>query len=315
MSDDKQNRNTRQKSMILEYLKDRQDTHVRAEDIIHDLNEGEERVGKTTVYRVLKSLETEGKIRKYTLSEKSPACYQCQEKTLPWMRVKQFFMVTAVNAAEKCRMEENMKIDSLIFDLDGTLWDSSEGIVATWALVLENYPEIHKKVTAEELASNFGLPLEQIARNMFPDQPESLRQQLMAECGEKENLYLAEHGGLLYPKLEETLRNLSEKYPLFIVSNCQDGYIQSFYSGNHTEKYFKDCECIGVTGKSKGENIRLVMERNGLKAPVYVGDTQGDADAAAQAGIPFIYAAYGFGQVKAFDAEIHTFEELLDIVE
>ena len=99
-----------------------------------------------------------------------------------------------------------MKIDSLIFDLDGTLWDSSEGIVATWALVLENYPEIHKKVTAEELASNFGLPLEQIARNMFPDQPESLRQQLMAECGEKENLYLAEHGGLLYPKLEETLR-------------------------------------------------------------------------------------------------------------
>lgn len=76
MSDDKQNRNTRQKSMILEYLKDRQDTHVRAEDIIHDLNDGEERVGKTTVYRVLKSLETEGKIRKYTLSEKSPACYQ-----------------------------------------------------------------------------------------------------------------------------------------------------------------------------------------------------------------------------------------------
>ena len=71
MSDDKQNRNTRQKSMILEYLKDRQDTHVRAEDIIHDLNAGEERVGKTTVYRVLKSLETEGKIRKYTLSEKS----------------------------------------------------------------------------------------------------------------------------------------------------------------------------------------------------------------------------------------------------
>ena len=76
MSDDKQNRNTRQKSMILEYLKDRQDTHVRAEDIIHDLNAGEERVGKTTVYRVLKSLEIEGKIRKYTLSEKSPACYQ-----------------------------------------------------------------------------------------------------------------------------------------------------------------------------------------------------------------------------------------------
>ena len=221
----------------------------------------------------------------------------------------------AVNAAGRYRKEKKMKIDSLIFDLDGTLWDSSEGIVATWVLVLEHYPEIPKKVTAEELASNFGLPLDQIARNMFPEQTEALRMRLMDECCEQENIYLAEHGGILYPKLEETLQKLSEKYPLFIVSNCQDGYIQSFYSGNHTAKYFKDCECIGVTGKSKGANIRLVMERNGLKSPVYIGDTQGDADAAAQAGIPFIYAAYGFGQVKAFDAEIHTFEELLDIVE
>ena len=100
-----------------------------------------------------------------------------------------------------------MKIDSLIFDLDGTLWDSSEGIVATWALVLEHYPEIHKKVTAEELASNFGLPLDQIARNMFPEQTEALRMRLMDECCEQENIYLAEHGGILYPKLERPCRS------------------------------------------------------------------------------------------------------------
>lgn len=76
MSDEKQNRNTRQKSLILRYIRERQDSHVRAEDIISDLNANEEQVGKTTVYRVLKTLEAEGKIRKYTLSEKSPACYQ-----------------------------------------------------------------------------------------------------------------------------------------------------------------------------------------------------------------------------------------------
>ena len=126
-----------------------------------------------------------------------------------------------------------MKIDSLIFDLDGTLWDSSEGIVATWALVLEHYPEIHKKVTAEELASNFGLPLDQIARNMFPEQTEALRMRLMDECCEQENIYLAEHGGILYPKLEETLQKLSEKYPLFIVSNCQSGYIELFLKNGY----------------------------------------------------------------------------------
>ena len=108
-----------------------------------------------------------------------------------------------------------MKIDSLIFDLDGTLWDSSEGIVATWVLVLEHYPEIHKKVTAEELASNFGLPLDQIARNMFPEQTEALRMRLMDECCEQENIYLAEHGGILYPKLgdlAEAFREISAVY-------------------------------------------------------------------------------------------------------
>ncbi len=207
-----------------------------------------------------------------------------------------------------------MKIDSLIFDLDGTLWDSSEGIVATWGLVLEDHPEIDKVVTAEELAGNFGLPLDEIARRMFPKQPEALRQQLMRECCDRENEYLAAHGGKLYPKLKETLGKLSEKYPLFIVSNCQDGYIQSFYQGNQTAEYFKDCECIGVTGLSKGENIRLVMKRNQLKSPAYVGDTQGDADAARAAGIPFIYARYGFGEVDHYDRVIDAFEELEELL-
>ena len=76
MPEEKQNRNTKQKTMILSYLRERQNQHVRAEDILSDLKATETSVGKTTVYRVLKSLEAEGKIRKYTLSEKSPACYQ-----------------------------------------------------------------------------------------------------------------------------------------------------------------------------------------------------------------------------------------------
>ena len=50
--------------------------------------------------------------------------------------------------------------------------------------------------------------------------------------------------------------------------------------------------------KEKGENIRLIMERNQLERAVYIGDTQGDLDASHAAGIPFIYAAYGFGSVN-----------------
>ena len=203
-----------------------------------------------------------------------------------------------------------MKFDSLIFDLDGTLWDSTDGIVATWNEILKDYPEIEKVVTSADLAANFGLPLEQIAANMFPNLPEEKRMALMNQCNVQENVYLAAHGGSLFEDEYQTLDILAASYKLFIVSNCQVGYIDSFYAGNGTGSWFTDQECAEATGLSKGQNIRLVMERNGLKNAVFIGDTQGDADAAREAGIPFIYAAYGFGQVDGYDGKLDQLKDL-----
>ena len=99
---------------------------------------------------------------------------------------------------------------------------------------------------------------------------------------------------------------------LFIVSNCQCGYIELFLEKNRLESLITDFECFGNTGMSKGENIRLLLERNGLKPQqtVYVGDTQGDYEATVEAGIPFILAAYGFGKVPQAKASIAHMEEL-----
>lgn len=208
-----------------------------------------------------------------------------------------------------------MKFDGVIFDLDGTLWDSTDGIVATWNELLKEYPELDKVVTPEELSSNFGLPLQQIAKNMFPDLPHEKRMFLMDQCCLRENDYLAEHGGTLFEDESETLAALSERCGLYIVSNCQVGYIESFYAGNGAGKYFLDQECAEATGLSKGQNIRLVMERNGLKNVVYIGDTQGDADVAREAGVPFIYAAYGFGKVDGYDAKLDQLKDLPELLE
>ena len=209
-----------------------------------------------------------------------------------------------------------MKTDGIILDVDGTLWDSTPIVAGAWTRAVQEGGVPKRIVTADELKGLFGRTMDVIADCLLPQLSPKERYAIMDVCCRYEHEALQNDPcHICYPGVVETIRKLSGQVKVFIVSNCQDGYIQSFYSGNHTAKYFKDCECIGVTGKSKGANIRLVMERNGLKSPVYIGDTQGDADAAAQAGIPFIYAAYGFGQVKAFDAEIHTFEELLDIVE
>ncbi len=46
---------------------------------------------------------------------------------------------------------------------------------------------------------------------------------------------------------------------------------------------------------------------------MYVGDTQGDRNAARLAGIPFVYASYGFGNVEDYDYKIDRFPELVDM--
>ena len=158
-----------------------------------------------------------------------------------------------------------MKHDSIIFDLDGTLWDSTEGICETWNQVLAGYPEVNQVITAENLHGCMGLQMRDIAEKLFPGHSHSLQNELMEKCCELENEYLAEHGGILYPDLKSVLEILSGKYKLFVVSNCQKGYIESFFAAHDTSKYFTDIECYGNTDLSKGENNKLVIERNNLK--------------------------------------------------
>ena len=140
------------------------------------------------------------------------------------------------------------------------------------------------------------------------------RMAVMEVCYRHQLDELAAHGGTLYPGVPETLRALSQRFPLCIVSNCQDGYIQCFLKVHGLEDCIRDFECPGRTGCGKAENIRLVAGRNGLKCPVYVGDTQGDADAARAAGVPFFHAAYGFGAVEAAEARLNGIGELTGLL-
>ena len=55
-----------------------------------------------------------------------------------------------------------------------------------------------------------------------------------------------------------------------------------------------------------------MVERHNLQAPIYVGDTYGDQTAAKEAGVPFAFAAYGFGEATDFDYKLSSFEELAE---
>lgn len=205
--------------------------------------------------------------------------------------------------------------DGILFDLDGTLWDSTEIICKTWNIVLSKYPNVRKEaITVEELEKCMGLQLPVIGKKLFPKANEKTRNELMDLCCSLECEYLAKEGGKLYPDLENTLSALCKKYKLFIVSNCQKGYIESFFAGHNTTKYFTDYICAEDTGLSKGENNKIIIERNNIKNAIYIGDTQGDKDSAIVANIPFVFAEYGFGAVDGYDYKINKFSDLLNIL-
>jgi phosphoglycolate phosphatase len=204
------------------------------------------------------------------------------------------------------------RVDSIIFDLDGTLWDSTKEAAIAFNMALkEKHPKVKDEVTSEKLQALFGLPLNKIGILLFQSIPKEMAIKVIDDCCVYECEYLAKHGARLYEGLEDTLRELSKESRLFIVSNCQEGYIQCFFEAYpKLSKYFTDYEYPGRTNKLKADNIRLIMERNNLSNPVYVGDTQADADASKDAGVPFIFASYGFGDVKEYCDVINSISEL-----
>lgn len=203
-------------------------------------------------------------------------------------------------------------MDSIIFDLDGTLWNPLEVSVAVWNKVLADNG-VEETLSKDDLRGIMGLQADQVGEKLFPHLSKALCEKLTEESSELECEYLQKQGGQLYAGVEYVLERLSQKYDLYIVSNCQEGYIESFYEYHGLNPHFVDFENPGRTGLSKGENIQLIMERNDVGKAVYVGDTNGDREAAKIAGLPFVYAAYGFGEVDEYDYAIEKFEELLKL--
>ena len=201
----------------------------------------------------------------------------------------------------------------VIFDMDGTLWDSAENVATSWNLAIEQSGLSGIVITKEDMYRVMGKTMDAIADMLFPDILGSDRELLLSNCYRLENEYLRKHGGTLYPDIRKTLEQLNKEYHLYIVSNCQAGYIELMLEKTGFGKYIKDHVCPGDTNMLKAENILLIAERNGLKNPIYVGDTHMDAEACVKAGVPIIFASYGFGKVEKPDYVIDTPMDLVSL--
>jgi phosphoglycolate phosphatase len=202
-------------------------------------------------------------------------------------------------------------VDSLVFDLDGTLWDTCPSCALAWNAVLARHGIAFRTITADDVRAVAGRPHDQCIRDTFLGLPEPQLELLSRETASEDNRMIEAHGGMLYPGVPEGLSALAERYPLFIVSNCQAGYIELFFRYTGLGPLFRDVECWGNTGQPKPENLRSLIARNGLARPWFIGDARGDEQAARANGVPFVHAAYGFGDCERAELSLRRFGELL----
>ena len=210
--------------------------------------------------------------------------------------------------------KEVLIIESIIFDVDGTLWDTTEVVAQAWNKAIAEVGGTKTVVSSAMLRKEFGKTMKAIADSLFADTDEATKERLMEKCCLYEHEALEESSeNLLFPDVVETISQLAAMYRIFIVSNCQAGYIELFMKKSGLEPYIEDWECFGNTGKGKGNNILQLMQRNDITNAIYVGDTQGDYEATQQAKIPFIFAQYGFGQAEGCERAITSLKELLNL--
>lgn len=207
-----------------------------------------------------------------------------------------------------------MHYESLILDIDGTLWDSRALVAEGYNIQLKKEGLDHLCVDAEILKLLFGKVLQEIADALFASIDPKDRYDLMKRCMDTENKYLFENECKIgYPGVPETVKQLSETYRLFIVSNSERGYPELCMEKLGLTPYIEGHLCFGDTGTSKGKTIRTLMAKHNIGTCAYVGDTQGDYEATVEAEIPFIWCTYGFGTPEGYAEKVDRFEDLLKL--
>lgn len=202
-----------------------------------------------------------------------------------------------------------MKYDSLIFDMDGTLWDAADLYAASWNKSFEKN-KLDLQLSRADIGALTGLERKELIAKIMPGYEESTCNQVIRDVETFTKQLIPETGGKLYDEVHNGLKALSKHYKLFIVSNCDAGVIQLFMAWAKINDFITDEIAHGVNFKPKHHNIQLLIEKHQLQQPIYIGDTEGDSQQSKLAGIPFAFVSYGFGKTSAYQLKFDGFKAL-----
>ena len=201
------------------------------------------------------------------------------------------------------------KPDSLIFDMDGTLWDAVDTYTESWNLMFVKLG-LERTILKEQMLERIGWEGWRVMQAVLPEFNEEERKLIYDDVNSIRRDLLPKNGGILYDGVIEGLKQLATKYPLFILSNCGRGIIRIFIDWAGIDDYITDEIAYGVNSMPKHHNIKLLMDTHQLKNPVYIGDTAGDGEQSRKAGVPFVFVSYGFGHTDDYDLRFEDFRAL-----
>lgn len=210
-------------------------------------------------------------------------------------------------------MKKLISKKAILFDLDGTLWNALDTITEAWNKAMKEH-NLKYSFSLETMTSFMGLTPKETAPLAFKDVDLNKGLEYFVLCLNEEIKYLRVRPGKLYEDEEEVLKELSKHYPLFIVSNSDKGYIEDYLNAYDFNKYFKDHVCAGDTDLEKWQNILYIKNKYQLEEIIYVGDTKKDLNESIKAGVKFIHASYGFGEIEEEVLKISKLKELPDLI-
>ena len=139
-------------------------------------------------------------------------------------------------------------MESLIFDVDGTLWDAVALVAEGWNDGLQSMG-FAPHCTEQSIRPLFGKTMTEIAQVVVPGVPQEQGMEVMDRCMDGEMARLRRDPcHIFYPGVKETLTELHKTHRLFIVSNCQQGYIELLMEKGGLGGLISDFDCFGNTG-------------------------------------------------------------------
>ena len=202
--------------------------------------------------------------------------------------------------------------DALIFDIDGTLWNASPASAKGWNLGLKKLG-LDLRVTPAQIEKVSGRPFGHCLDILLPGLRGKIPE-LFDTLNQSETEAVNSEGGRFYEGTLTGIRQLAERYGIFLVSNCQKWYLELFLQFSNLGSDLAGFDCHGLSGQSKGTMLSRMKDAQALKNPVYIGDTAEDEMAAQAAGMAFIRAAWGFGKPRGRPFTVHTMKELVQLL-